>query len=175
MHAQLFIMRHAKSDWDTPVSDFDRPLNKRGREAIESMGAWLHKQNLRLDALYASPARRAASTATGIAPFLAYSPEAIRWEPRLYHASLDTLLILLKDWLFADKTILLIGHNPGLESLVLHLLPSSAINGRLTGFPTAAFANMTLRLPNNTLDASGWFAATRGCAELNVLQFPKEL
>jgi phosphohistidine phosphatase len=175
MKAQLLIMRHAKSDWNLPVVDFDRPLNARGRAALESMGRWLQTQNLQINALYSSPAKRAASTATGIAPFVDYSPDAIHWEPRLYHASLDTLLLLLADWLVEDRTILLVGHNPGLESLVLHLSPPNVFKTRVKTFPTAAFANMTLRLPDRVLDADRWFDVTHGCAELNTLKFPKEL
>lgn len=145
------LLRHAKSDWNDPVSrDFDRPLNARGKKAATLMGRWAQEQGLRFDAIVASPAVRVTET---LDHFLdAYGTTIdIRWDRRIYLASAATLLDVLRDSPDEWSTLLMVGHNPGLEDLVLDTVADSASN-TLRGtveekYPTAAIA--TLEFPAN--------------------------
>ncbi|MFT4563421.1 MAG: phosphohistidine phosphatase [Gammaproteobacteria bacterium] len=110
-------MRHAKSDWRGGSKDFDRPLSRRGGEDAAAMARWLAVQPRKPSYIVSSPALRAAQTATLIGEAL--DGVRIDWEPRLYLADVDQLLSLISrppkaNWL-------IIGHNPGLEDLVLYL------------------------------------------------------
>ncbi|HYW14911.1 MAG TPA: histidine phosphatase family protein [Allosphingosinicella sp.] len=115
----LTLLRHAKSGWDDKVSrDFDRPLNPRGRKAARTVGLEMKAQGLAFDLVLASPARRVIETLEEVAA--AYGPLRPRFDERLYLASLATLLEIVRESADAER-LLLVGHNPGLEELSLHL------------------------------------------------------
>lgn len=142
MRKQLYIMRHAKSDWSRSLPDEQRPLNKRGVQAVKRMGRWMQSAGLRPTRIYSSNARRAEQTVRGIVDYLEYDESQIHWDKRLYLASLDTLLSLAGEWLPQSDSLMLVGHNPGLEELVRHLVPESRLNDYGKLFPTAAVAVM---------------------------------
>lgn len=115
-------MRHAKSDWSgATTSDFERPLNERGRRDASTMGRWMAAQGITPDIVLSSPALRAKQTAQRICTGLGHDAERILWLPELYLAGLATLLRTLSDVPASASRVLLIGHNPGLEELLLHL------------------------------------------------------
>jgi phosphohistidine phosphatase len=119
---ELLILRHAKSDRGGFAGpDFDRPLDDRGREDAPRVGKWLRKKDLVPDHVVASPARRARDTAEAVAAAAGIEPAAIAWEKGIYDASLGALLRVLAEVPPGARRILLVGHNPGLEELVLHL------------------------------------------------------
>ena len=115
---RLTIIRHAKSSWDYPeLSDFERPLNARGRRDAPAMARRFADVSAGALRLLSSPALRAITTAHVFAGALGIDPVDIRIEPRIYEASLDTLLELAQALNDTDTHVLLVGHNPGLSEL----------------------------------------------------------
>ena len=122
---RLILLRHAKSDWpDLP--DRDRPLAKRGRRDAPRIGRWLREHGYQPDVVVVSAATRTRQTWDLVAPELGGSP-AVRFEPRAYAASAQTLLYLTQELPERYRTALLIGHNPGLSELATSLAAPSGL------------------------------------------------
>ncbi|WP_076068890.1 SixA phosphatase family protein [Sphingomonas montana] len=140
----LILLRHAKSGWDDTVSrDFDRPLNPKGKRAGRTVGQHMRTLGLAFDAAVASPAVRVVETLAQVADGYGVAIDPA-WDRRIYLASATTLLDVVRETDDAAATLLLVGHNPGLEDLVLALVPDR--NGNLERnkveekFPTASLA-----------------------------------
>lgn len=143
----LTLLRHAKSGWDDAVArDFDRPLNPKGERAARAMGAHLRGLGLHFDHVVASPALRVVET---LAHFEAGLGETLapEWDRRLYLASAATLLDAVREQAGAHDHVLLVGHNPGIEDLVLMLVPDRAGDALRREvedkYPTATVAVLT--------------------------------
>jgi phosphohistidine phosphatase len=120
--SRLIIMRHAKSEWSTKASsDFDRPLSKRGRRDGLRMAKWVLEKRLVPDTLVSSPALRARQTAEIVANEIGMPVDDIIWTEQLYEASLIDLLEVVKDCCDKAGSLLLVGHNPGLDDLLCFL------------------------------------------------------
>lgn len=131
---QLLIMRHAKSSWSDPgMADFDRPLNARGQAAAPAMGKRLQIAALQVDVILASKAQRVRETLEKLETTWDHGGQVI-WEKQLYLASVPTLLAQLAALDSAWSRVMLIGHNPGLSELLMHLSDQS------TDMSTAAIA-----------------------------------
>jgi len=121
----LFIVRHAKSDWTNDVTnDFDRPLSRRGEKSLPLMSAWLYSQNIKPALVLSSPAKRARQTTEAIITKLHIPDHSITFDKRLYLAGTETLLEVLAETnalTTPPVSIMLVGHNPGLENLLLLL------------------------------------------------------
>lgn len=120
---RLTLLRHAKSSWDDPVSrDFDRPLNRRGERAALVVGRYAREQGMHFDHLIASPAVRVVET---LDTFFEGYGETIEtnWDRRIYLASSATLMDVIRDLPDQCAAALMVGHNPGMEDLVLGLVP----------------------------------------------------
>ena len=118
---QLFIIRHGKSDWGNPYQDdFDRPLNHRGILDAKKMGTYLsnHKHP---EKIISSTAKRAITTSYLIVEQLKINQEEIIHKKNLYVAPLDQLIKTIHTTNNEIKTLCLVGHNPGLSSLVSYL------------------------------------------------------
>jgi phosphohistidine phosphatase len=116
----LTLLRHAKSGWDDPVRrDFDRPLNPRGRRAAHIVGREMRSLGLAFDRIVASPARRVVETIGEVAS--SFGPLAPDYDERVYLASAETLIELVRETPEPVERLLLVGHNPGLEELALFL------------------------------------------------------
>jgi phosphohistidine phosphatase len=143
----LTLLRHAKSSWDDPVArDFDRPLNARGHRAAATVGRHMKSAGLQFDHVVASPAVRIMETVAEVET--AYGSElAPAWDRRAYLASASSLLDIVHELPEGADSALLIGHNPGLEDLILLLIPDRAGDVLRDSveekFPTAALAVMT--------------------------------
>ncbi len=141
----LTLLRHAKSSWDDPVTrDFDRPLNARGHKAAQRMGRYFADEGLAFDALIASPALRVQETLAGVRATCPALPPAHE-DRRIYMASAVTLLDLVRGTADTVERLLLVGHNPGLEDLVLLMTPAGdgALRDELElKYPTAALAEI---------------------------------
>ncbi len=125
----LTLLRHAKSGWDDPVArDFDRPLNKRGRRAARTIGQEMRAQGLEFDQVIASPAARVIETLADVAEGYG-SPMQTNFDERVYLASVTTLLDVVREAADSADRLLLVGHNPGLESLALLLTDGDEGNG----------------------------------------------
>ena len=135
---QLLVMRHAKSSWDdTNLSDHDRPLNKRGFRDAPRMGRWLAEQDLRPDLILSSTANRAVETAKLVAAEFA-EPPRIEFDSNLYLATPATWRITIPVYADREQTLLIVGHNPGLEHLINELI------GQYETIPTAAILHLAL-------------------------------
>lgn len=165
----LSILRHAKSSWDEAgASDFDRPLNDRGRKAAERVGRELKLRAIRFDHVLASPAARVRETLERLACGYGALPP-VQFEERLYAADEKTLLALIMALPGTVHAPLLVGHNPGLHELLLGLSGDSDLRRRVAEkFPTAAFA--ALELP-----AVRWCELGSETGRLQALILPREL
>jgi phosphohistidine phosphatase len=139
------LLRHAKSNWDDPVErDFDRPLNGRGHRAARRMGDWLKESGLRFDRVLASPALRVRQTVEGVEAGLG---ERLRpgFDKRIYMASAAALFDIMRETPAGTAHLLLIGHNPGLEDLLLLAAAADGSPLRVEAerkYPTATFASL---------------------------------
>jgi phosphohistidine phosphatase len=133
----LVVLRHAKSDWSGGEPDRLRPLAERGRRQAPGAGRWLAAHLDHLDLALVSPALRARSTWELVSAELA-DPPPTRLEEGVYAASGDALLELVRGMDDALTTVVLVGHNPGLEDLVESLVD------QWVHLPTSAIAVVTL-------------------------------
>ncbi|MFB7939138.1 histidine phosphatase family protein [Streptomyces sp. NPDC056049] len=142
---RLVVLRHAKSAWPDGVADPDRPLGPRGLRDAPAAGRFLAGSVPLPDLALCSPARRARRTWELVAAELD-GPVPTRHDARLYGADVPDLLDVLRDVPDEVATLLLVGHNPGLEELVLRLAGSAAgdaLDRVGTKFPTSAVAVLT--------------------------------
>ena len=165
---KLLLMRHAKSDRaGYSGADFDRPLAARGRRDAPRMGKWLTDAGYQPDRVVTSPAKRAKETALAIAAALQPGADQPVEHPRIYEASIGDLLDVLADQPVVSS-ILLIGHNPGLEELLWYLLPKHGETAAdAKQMPTAAIACLEL--------ADDWSSLPRGRARLIAHMRPRSL
>jgi phosphohistidine phosphatase len=168
----LTLFRHAKSGWDDPVArDFDRPLNARGEKAAVLMGRWVKANDISFDHVVASPAVRVIDT---IDQFVKGTGERIdaTWDRRIYLASSATLMDVLRDQSDEFKSVLMVGHNPGMEDLVFDIVPddgSSPLRDVVwEKYPTAAIARMELGIDS-------WADIDRKCGKLTHFIRPRDL
>ncbi|MEE2640993.1 MAG: histidine phosphatase family protein [Planctomycetota bacterium] len=155
----LLLMRHAKSSWEEASrADFDRPLNRRGKSAAPRMAGVLQERNLLPQKIIASSAKRTRQTAELLTATWGNSCPVLL-EDELYLASPQVCLKSLAEHCGEEATVLLIGHNPGMEGLVEMLTGEDEI------MPTAAVAILTF--------AGSWSRLT-GSRLLQVLR-PREL
>ncbi len=162
------MLRHAKSSWGDPaLDDLDRPLNARGRSAAEAIGRELQLRQLAFDLVVASPATRVRQTLERLASSFGALPE-IDFRPGIYAAPVERLREVVRSLPEGCESVLLVGHNPGLQQLVLALAePASPLRRRVAEkYPTAAAT--VLRFA-----ADGWRAAEGG--EITSLILPREL
>ena len=134
----LLVLRHAKSSWsDSALDDHERPLNKRGRRDAPRVGDLVREHGLIPDVVISSDAVRARLTAEAVVEAARYEGE-ILLDQRLYMASPADILSLLRTVREKAETVMIVGHNPGLEELVLQL------TGERQDMPTAALARIVL-------------------------------
>jgi phosphohistidine phosphatase len=138
----LTLLRHAKSGWDdSALTDFQRPLNARGRAAARAMGREMRALGLAYDRIVASPAARVTETIDGLAE--SYGPLRPVYDEGVYLASLDTLLDIVRGTDDAHATLLIVGHNPGMERLALLLGRGGPLHDEIAlKYPTGALAEI---------------------------------
>jgi phosphohistidine phosphatase len=118
------LVRHAKSSWDYPeLSDFERPLNERGRRDAPRMAARVPDTLGLPDRLVTSPALRAITTARYFLDVLQLPEERLVVQPQIYEASDETLLALVRRFDDGDTHVMMFGHNPGFTELAHALAP----------------------------------------------------
>lgn len=168
----LTLLRHAKSGDDGLIGrDFDRRLNAKGHRAAAAIGRYLAGEGARFDAVLASPAVRVAETLGAVAEGYgaAFAP---RFDRRIYLASADDLLEVVQGAPAAADRLLLVGHNPGLEQLVLLLVPDRGDDGvrhRIEQkYPTASLAEVELAVDR-------WEDVAAGLGRLSRFIRPRDL
>ena len=118
----LTLVRHAKSSRDYPeLSDFERPLNPRGRKEAPLIATRLRKADIKPDLLVSSPATRAITTARLFAEELNLHLDEIVLNPHIYEASAWTLLHIVRGLPPEYDDVMLFGHNPGISNLARDL------------------------------------------------------
>ena len=132
----LLLMRHAKSSWkDMSLSDHDRPLKKRGREAAPLMGELLSNLDLVPEIILCSTARRARQTVEYLLHSLPFEGE-VMYTRDLYHSGPRTYLKELRQLGDLFSIAMIVGHNPGMEYAV------EEFSGEWERMPTAAIARI---------------------------------
>ena len=139
----LILLRHAKSDWAGDETDIARPLAERGRRQAPDAGRWLAANVATIDLAVVSPARRAERTWELVAAELP-APPRIEVDERVYGASGPQLLTVVRGLRDDLETVVVVGHNPGLEELAFLL------TGERPAMPTSALAVITLVGPWST-------------------------
>jgi phosphohistidine phosphatase len=142
----LILLRHAKSDWSGHESDHDRPLATRGRRQAPDAGRWLAANVDSIDLAVVSTAERARSTWDLVSGELG-QPPSTQYDDDVYAASVGELLDIVRTLDEALGTVLLVGHNPGIEDL------AESLTGDHVPMPTSALA--VIELP------SAWDGAGR--------------
>jgi phosphohistidine phosphatase len=165
----LYLLRHAKSSWADPtLSDRERPLAPRGRRDAKRIAKHLIQLGIEPQLVLCSSAERARETLALVRPALG-STSTVRLEAKLYAASFDKLLERIRGVPEAVQSVMLIGHNPGLQELGVGLASAGAQLGRLEAkFPTAALATLTL-------GKTSWSQLSQGDAVLAAYVVPKQL
>lgn len=158
----LFLLRHAKSSWkDQSLPDFERPLNRRGKQAAQDVGRYLKHELIVPELVVSSPALRARETIERVAKAAKWDVE-VRFDQRIYEAGGLRLLEVISQIENEYKTTLLVGHNPGIEELLM-LLTAEAKR-----MPTAALAQIELK-------SSKWANAADKRAKLAWRLKPRDL
>lgn len=165
----LTLLRHAKSSWaDSGQSDFDRPLNDRGRKAARAMGREMRRLGLRFDRILASPAARVIETLNEVAQGYGGAVPT-RQDERIYLAAPQTLLTLVRAAADADDSLLLVGHNPGLALLALQLGRAGGLYDLIAAkYPTGALTELRF-------DLGRWAEIAPGAGELARFLRPRDL
>lgn len=135
----LLLMRHAKSSWkDTGLADYERPLKKRGKKDSARVAKHLAKKDLVPQLILCSSAKRARQTAKILMDECDYQVDIeyldsfYMAEPGIFYETLKTVPDV--------HSVMLIGHNPGLETLL------QLLNRKIASLPTAALACLSLQI-----------------------------
>lgn len=171
MMKRIYLLRHAKSSWDdVALDDFQRPLNPRGRKAAKRMAAFLAERSIRPHLVLCSAAARTRATYDRIEPSLQGVP--VSFEDGLYEAGRGDLLHRLQRLDGHLESVLLIGHNPGLEKLTLALSGGQgdavALQRLEQKYPTGALAMLETAVPH-------WPELDAGTCRLVEFVRPKDL
>lgn len=161
MTRSLIIMRHAKSSWGDPgQSDFERPLNKRGRKSAAAIGQWLTFGNFHPDHILCSAAARTIETyeCTGLSA-------QIDFDRGLYLADADRLLTAVRQ--ATGRCVMLIAHNPGIAEFAERIVQTAPSHDRFYDYPTAATLVVEV--------AGTWDSLTWGSAALRAFTVPRDL
>jgi phosphohistidine phosphatase len=167
---RLFVLRHAKSSWDDPgLDDHERPLAPRGWRAVKVLNGHLHENDIHPALVLCSSSRRTRETLEGVAP----GGETLI-ESELYGASAKDLLERLRRVPAQTESVMLIGHNPAMQIIVLRLAVNDArvpedsdLAAIQQNFPTGALATLTFDC--------AWSELSPGRAELAAYVRPKAL
>jgi phosphohistidine phosphatase len=161
MSKQLLLMRHAKSSWEnTAQSDFDRPLNDRGKHDAPIMAKRI-SEKFTPELILCSPAKRTTKTSRIFCETLKLPDALIKFEPQIYEAAVADIIHLLRQVPDQFKNVMLVGHNPTITSLIGHLSNSFVDN-----VPTSGVALLHL-------DVSNWSLVTDQCGKLLWFDYPK--
>lgn len=159
---QLLLIRHAKSSWSDPrLSDYDRPLNKRGKRDAPCMGKRLASASVRIDCMVSSGAKRARKTARVIAGEIGYPKEDIIIREEIYSAHLLSLLSVIESTNDSISTLGLVGHNHVITECAEWLTGESLVNIPTCGIVAVGF------------DVQSWKHIDRLSGRLQFFDYPR--
>lgn len=165
MSLTLILMRHAKSDWDAGLDDFERPLNQRGRDAAPAIANWLVDHGHRPDVVLVSGARRTVETWERMASAM---PETVTVQsvPALYHSGPATILSVLHRQ--SAPSLMLIAHNPGIAAFAYQIVDAPPDHPKFSQYPTAATTVIGF-------DKDDWRDVTWGTGTVLDFTVPRDL
>jgi phosphohistidine phosphatase len=159
----LYLIRHAKSDWDNPkLSDIKRPLNKRGEKDAPMMAGILKKKNIKPDLFISSPSVRTTTTAKYFCKELDYDNNEVIIEDDIYLGSHQTLLNIISNLDNELISVVLFGHNPGITDLVNSLSPTLIDNVPTCGIVAINF------------EVNHWNEINKSNSALLFFEYPKK-
>jgi phosphohistidine phosphatase len=164
MKHTLLLIRHAKSSWANPLqSDFERPLNERGKQDAPEMGKKLKKHGVVPDLIIASSAKRTRQTAKRIAKELDYDAGKIIWEEKLYHCIPSVFEEIIHGIDSRVKTVIIVGHNPGITGFANQLSPDFEVDN----LPTCAVVGVHV-------DADDWSDFSIAKRKVFLFEYPSK-
>ena len=167
---RLMLLRHAKSDRPAGVPDHERPLARSGREACDGIGQYMAREGLAPDLAIVSSARRTQETWDLVRRAFAGNLH-YRGEPRIYEATADAILAIVRETAPHVERLLLVGHNPGLQDLALELIGKGSrpeLSRLRAKYPTAGLVVIDFDVPSwNRLDREAGTARAVRDAEID--------
>lgn len=139
----LILMRHAKSDHPEGIDDFDRPLNERGTRGAQAVGVWMHEKGHLPQKALVSAANRTRETWEGLG-LEADCP--VRLTKELYDAASGQVLSAITRQ--EADVLLVVGHNPSVESLGAHLLREAEVPEDLSRWKPGTVAIIEFDIDN---------------------------
>ena len=166
---RLWLLRHAKSSWDhAGLDDRERPLAPRGARAATLMRGYLEAETIHPDLVLCSSALRTRETLAAVLPALGQDL-VVRVDPSLYSFDAQALIAIVRDLDDDVGSVLLVGHNPAMQELVLTLAArGDRLGDAKEKFPTGALAEV--RFPDGP-----WTAVATGEGEVTRFVTPREL
>ena len=160
---KIYILRHAKSSWnDSTLSDFERPLNQRGKKDAPLMGLKLAELGIIPDLILSSAANRAYTTGSIIAEKINYPLGKIEKREDLYLASARKILKIINFIDNNQNSIMVVGHNPGLTEL------ANDLGGlQVSNMPTCALVALEFAVDD-------WQAIHWGLGKNILFEYPKK-
>jgi phosphohistidine phosphatase len=160
----VLLIRHAKSSWDDPgLSDYDRPLNERGKKDAPRMAERLHERGIRIDAFVSSPAKRAKKTAEQFAKQYKLNPEDIIFKTELYMAGEEAFGSVLERLDDKIDCVAIFSHNPGITDFANSLTDASIDN-----IPTSGIFGVSV-------EAKKWSKFKEARKKFLFFDYPKAL
>lgn len=160
---KLYIVRHAKSSWDDfQISDFERPLNRRGLNDAPMMGKKLKELGLIPQQIISSSANRAITTARLLAENMDFTKSKIIEKKELYLADPNAMMKVANLVKKEIDSLMLIGHNPGLTQLINKLSGENLFN-----LPTCAISGIQFEVDD-------WKEISAGLGRQFAYEYPKK-
>lgn len=160
---ELFVIRHAKSDWGTPsLKDIDRPLNERGYSDAYFMSQWFLKNKKLPEKILSSTATRALNTALIFARTFEFKMPGFSLEKKIYECSFDTFLEVIRSQPGEVNSIAVFCHNPTITEFCNRMIKDFFIDN----VPTCGVIGIKFSV-------NGWREIAPKKGDLDFYQFPK--
>ena len=157
----LYLIRHAKSSWnDAGLTDFERPLNERGKRDVISIGERLKLKKALPSIIISSTAKRTRITSKKLAKKVGFNSSEIEFKQELYLANTPILLNILNNISDEHSIVFVVGHNPGISNFCDYL------TNQFYDFPTCGIAKITFNIDS-------WAEVSNGLGDIEWFDYPK--
>jgi len=157
----LILIRHAKSSWEAPLKDFDRPLMKKGILDAHKVSGQIAEFLPKTYIIWSSTAARASETALIFAQNLSYPIESIVYKDDLYTFDDKQLEKVIKSCDNSLESVILFGHNEAITNFVNKFGDVFIENVPTSGFVCLKF------------ETESWDKLSKGITQKTI--FPKDL